>query len=108
MRSVFRCVASRNRGRSALQPGLTGEKASRRQRCFAEKSPALECRAAPSPARGGFGSRDLWSRLLYFLTNYKPFSEKFGRRPPEALRAWAQRPRDAKHRDWFSPKLGSL
>ena len=28
------------------------------------------------------------------------------RPPPEALRAWALRPRDAEHHDWFSPKLG--
>ena len=30
------------------------------------------------------------------------------RPPPEALRAWALRPRDAEHRDWFSPKLGRV
>ena len=57
VRTVFRCVASRNR--------------------------------APT---GPFGreSSDRESSAL--------------RPPPEALRAWAHRPRDAKHRDWFSPQ----
>ena len=34
------------------------KRAGRRQRDFAKKSQTFECRAAPSPARGGGGSRD--------------------------------------------------
>ena len=36
--------------------------AGRRQRCFAKQAPIFGCRAAPSPDRGGGGSRDSLSR----------------------------------------------
>ena len=78
---------------------------------FAKKNPAFGCRAAPGPAVGRRLARATLRvavvQLADQLSNH--LLKKFGLAPPpEALRAWALRPRDAEHRDWFSPKLGRV